>query len=435
MADNNENIAAKKFIYRDKFSRNGWLNMLKERLELAKQLLNERGIIFISIDDNEHAYLKVLADEIFGEENFINNLFFVKNPGGANDKTHIADTTEFILFYAKNKNIFEINLLKKQFDVFDWKYNSKNNWYEKSPTQLEKGGDESFLIDRPNLGYVVYFNPKTSETKLKHDYNKEILNEDSTIEEIYKFDQNLISQGFVPIIPRFYEGKLGRWAVGIDKLQKMIQDNLIIFKNKGNNWKIYRKNILPASEVKLTKPKDVISFTLNSRGSILLKSIFSNNSKNVFPNPKPVDLVSYLVNLHPNNNAKILDFYAGSGTTGHAILELNKEDGGNRSYTLVTNNENNIGYDITYERLYRINKGLSFKNKENFEWSKENKSFDSNLNVFEIKYKNMAIDSEEKLEDLLEEVNKMLAYFDIKSFSLSKDKVLSKLRSLKTIGE
>uniref|UniRef100_UPI003D2AD9F7 DNA methyltransferase n=1 Tax=Mycoplasmopsis bovis TaxID=28903 RepID=UPI003D2AD9F7 len=95
-------------------------------------------------------------------------------------------------------------------------------------------------------------------------------------------------------------------------------------------------------------------------------------------------LIKYLISIIPNKNARILDFYAGSGTTGHAVMELNKEDGGNRSYTLVTNNENNIATNVCYERLYRINNGISTNNESNFDWIKENKPYNSNFNVINI---------------------------------------------------
>ncbi|UUM20145.1 site-specific DNA-methyltransferase [Mycoplasma sp. 1578d] len=434
VADHNEFVEAKKFIYRDKFSRNGWLNMLKDRLELAHELLNEEGIIFVSIDDNEHAYLKILMDEIFGEENFISNLFFIKKPSGSNDKKHIAETTEFILFYAKNKNAFEVNLLKKPIDILDWKYNAKYNRYEKDGSQLEKGGDESFLTDRPNLGYVVYYNEKTEKAVIRHDYDKENLNENST-QEIYSFNQELIDKGFVPIIARLYRGKLGRWKVADKKLQELIENELIKFKKTNNGWKIYKKDFVLAQEEphKLVKPRDMISFTSNSKGTILLRSIFPNNAKSVFSNPKPVDLISYLINLHTKNNAKVLDFYAGSGTTGHAVLDLNKKDGGSRTYTLVTNNENKIGTNVTHERLYRINYGTDSKKKRKIDWAEENNPYKSNLNVYQIKYKNMAINKKEDLDKLLNDVKQMLIDFNIPTDTIDITKILSKLRSLRAL--
>ncbi|MBY7704898.1 site-specific DNA-methyltransferase [Vibrio harveyi] len=96
------------------------------------------------------------------------------------------------------------------------------------------------------------------------------------------------------------------------------------------------------------------------------KEIESIFNENLFNYPKPISLIQYLVNLHPNKSARVLDFYAGSGTTGHAVLDLNRQDGGNRTFTLVTNNENDIGIDVCYERLYRINNGISTNNTKYF---------------------------------------------------------------------
>ena len=115
-------------------------------------------------------------------------------------------------------------------------------------------------------------------------------------------------------------------------------------------------------------------------------------------------------------NIKILDFYAGSGTTGHAVMELNKEDGGNRTYTLVTNNENNIGYDVCYERIYRINNGIGTKG-ESFEWTNKNKPYKQNLNVFSIEYYDTSI-LKKNDNDSIAKIKKTLAK-EIEEFGIT----------------
>ncbi len=145
-----------------------------------------------------------------------------------------------------------------------------------------------------------------------------------------------------------------------------------------------------------------------------------------------LSLIKLLIKLHPNNNARILDFYAGSGTTGHAVMELNKEDGGNRCYTLVTNNENNIATNVCYERLYRINNGISTNNESNFDWIKKNKPYKSNLNVYDIEYFSTKLfDDNQSNMSIKEQYIKMLQDFNIDTED--KDSNIDILRSLTSL--
>ncbi|WP_322900873.1 site-specific DNA-methyltransferase [Mycoplasmopsis felis] len=128
IADDKENIKANKFIYRDKYSRNGWLNLMNERLRLARQLLKDDGVIFVSIDDAEQAYLKVLMDEIFGEENFVGNFVWQKkNAGSADDAKYIKILNEYVLMYSKNINLLETN--SQDLDTDDKSYNNEDDTY------------------------------------------------------------------------------------------------------------------------------------------------------------------------------------------------------------------------------------------------------------------------------------------------------------------
>lgn len=184
---------------------------MKRRLELAKELLAEDGVIFISIDDNEQAYLKILMDQIFGEDNFISNLYWIRNPGGQSDNKHIAKTYEFVLIYAKNKDLFEIKDLEKEYDILDYKYDDANKSFWKKGSMLEKSGSNDRLIDRPNLGYVVYYNPKLKKIQIEYNYNKSNINNLTTIKDkIYKFNEKLLEQDYIPIIPRFTKNTYGR---------------------------------------------------------------------------------------------------------------------------------------------------------------------------------------------------------------------------------
>ncbi|WP_308700515.1 DNA methyltransferase [Metamycoplasma hominis] len=162
-----------------------------------------------------------------------------------------------------------------------------------------------------------------------------------------------------------------------------------------------------------------------------MKSIFSD--KNIFDFPKPIELIKYLINIHPNPDARILDFFAGSGTTGHAVLDLNKEDGGNRTFTLVTNNENNIGINVCYERLYRINNGKGSKGETDFDWIKKNEPYNQNLDVFEVNYYNTdAFDNNNEI--IKQDFKNMLNDFNLSNVNkINEQEILLNLTALKLV--
>ena len=350
LADEKSDIAPSKFVYRDKFSRNGWLNMLNERLRLAKQLLKDDGVIFVSIDDNEQAYLKVLMDEIFGEENFVAVLSReTKTGGGRFGNQLIQKDFDFVISYVKNMNkILKFSNFSSEWD--DYKFSDERGKYTlKHPLD---GG-----VGQPNYQKTLYFNNKT-----------------------YK--------------PR--EGR--NWSFNDERVEWLFLNNFLVFKNNGmvyvKNYKDYEIEKYD-NKYTLIKKENGVSWS----SSRLINKTYNNanGKKNLlnlgitnFNYPKPVSLLRELIKMNANKNARILDFYAGSGTTGHAVMELNKEDDGKRTYTLVTNNENNIGYDVCYERLYRINNGVG-TNNETFEWTNKNKPYNQNLNVFSIDYYDTSI--------------------------------------------
>ncbi|MCV3743699.1 site-specific DNA-methyltransferase [Ureaplasma sp. ES3154-GEN] len=409
-ANDKENISASKFIYRDKFSRNGWLNMMNERLCLAKKLLKDDGVIFVSIDDNEQAYLKVLMDEIFGEENFITNLIWRnKNTGGGSDKANIEIETEYIILYAKNKN----NVLYNSIPIDKNSFNLSDEFLEERGkyklTDLDHVCSKSSFKYSSSLDYEIIAPDGTSFSNYRN----------KIIPKSYAYTLGLdtfLSQkklGFIEIQQKFdKKNNLYYWKAYRKIYQKVKFDNNkneIIKRERGNNFNniIFDNNIT------------------TSAGKRNLISILNNKD---FSFPKPHKLIMYLVNLIPNKNARVLDFFGGSGTTGHAVLELNKEDGGNRTYTIVTNNENNIADDVTYERLYRINNGIG-TNNETFKWSEKNEPYKQNLDVFNLEYSSIDIndhnDNTQILKDMLRE---SLKHFGIES--VSEEELLNNLSNL-----
>ena len=394
-ANNNENISASKFIYRDKFSRNGWLNMMKERLIMARQFLKEDGVIFVSIDDNEQAYLKVLMDEIFGEENFVGKLLWQSNNSSMKYSKFFRDDFEYVLVYAKTKKNLKEFTRKQNNDIIfvNPDNDPKGKWFSSNATyKYNEKSKNTFAIALPS-GFEITRTWRFTKSQ---------------------FDNNEINLYFngnnVPRI-KIYESEY--------LILKTISNLVLSIDNSGLNDSFFNY---------------VDSFTKSKK---ILDSIVKNN----FETPKPISLIKLIIKLFFNKNSRVLDFFAGSGTTGHAVLELNREDGGSRTYTLVTNNENNIGSNVTYERLYRINNGKGTKGETDFKWLEKNDPYKQNLNVYNIEYFDTSIDKIEKDESddvslkLLKKLDELLNSLNIKSTEINNEQKLNILTELNALDK
>ncbi|WP_406617973.1 site-specific DNA-methyltransferase [Mycoplasmopsis lipophila] len=402
-----DEVSSSKFIYRDKFSRNGWLNMMNERLKLAHQLLKDDGVIFVSIDDNEQAYLKILMDEIFGEENFVCNLIWQKkNEGSADDSKYIKSLTEYVLMYSKNINKLSTNDLIKE--INDHSYNLIDEHYQTRGMYKLKQLDFASLTWSKNLDYVI-----------EHNGNRYYAGGSKENWEKRKQGNHTI--------------KDWQWRWSNEKVKWGIDNGFIEFKNN----KIYTKQyqfVNNDNEIIIRKSKfsNLILNFHGTQGTSEQKTIFSNIK--VFDHPKPLNLLKYIINLINNKNARVLDFFAGSGTTGHAVLELNREDGGNRTYTLVTNNENEIGENVCYERLFRINNGEGTNKEKDFDWLKNNDPYKQNLDVFKIEYFNTDIycaDNTIIKETFINELNNFNIFNRDNYYTMNNKELLLNLTSLK----
>ncbi len=341
------------FVYNDKlvdindsYRHSKWLSFMEKRLKLAKNLLKNTGSIFISIDDNEIGQLKLLCDEIFGEDNFISLVIVQTNKGGR-DYLQIATTHEYLLCYGRSDNT-QLNELPKDLTVFELK--DKTSLYELR--ELRNRNPKFTRENRPNLYYPIYVNDKIKD---KYEYSSVSL----TKSREYPIE----------VFPKNSQSKDSCWRWGKILLSKnIVEDNpsdsqVVAKQKKDGGWNIYEK-----SRKFTTKAKSLWDETemRTELGTITIRNIFG---KTVFDHPKPVPLVKKVISLASDKNALVLDFFAGSGTTGQAVLELNKDDNGKRKFILCTDNQDNngsglkIATDICYPRIQKIIKG--YKNLKN----------------------------------------------------------------------
>ena len=290
-----------------------WLSFMSKRLKLAKSLLRRRGIVFISIDDNEMANLKLLCDQIFMEENFVADLIWKSKSGGANDANGFAVDTEHILVYAA-----EIKQLSLDGDDEAKVTTCYNREDEFGRYALDR-------LDKQSLGY---------EASLDFP----IPGPDGKEYTVFHKDPN---------------HKVARWRWGADTVKERYDE--LVFENGF----VYTKNY----ESDATTPRNLLieeRFGRTRSGKTELYSIIGANH---FPNPKPSRLISYLIKLFSDKDCAVIDFFAGSGTTLHAVLSQNERDGGRRQCILCTNNEEGICDDVTYPRIDRVISGYTSKGK------------------------------------------------------------------------
>jgi len=344
------NTGNKDFIYNDKiksdyvqkddpFRHSKWLAFMEKRLKLAKRLLKKSGLIFISIDDNEVAQLKMLCDEIFDEKNFIASLPTIMNLKGNQDQFGFAGTHEYTLVYAKD--IAEAKVNEFLIDDEDWEsWEEDENGYFKKGANLKATGVNAPRQKRPNLFFPIFFTKDGDFYVSDNDKPK--------------------NPKDIKVLP-ITDGKEMSWRWGKDKI-KNEKNNLIIDRNNGTIT-IYKKQRPSLGDLPSKKPKTIFYKPEYSsgNGTAQLKEIFGEKA---FNNPKPIDLIKDFIILAMGKDGVVVDFMAGSGTTGHAVLALNKEDGGNRQFILCTNDENNICTEVCYPRLKKVISGYKNLKKE-----------------------------------------------------------------------
>ncbi|MDD3607735.1 MAG: site-specific DNA-methyltransferase [Candidatus Moranbacteria bacterium] len=287
-----------------------WLCMMYPRLKLLKDLLSEDGAIFVSIDDNEHCNLREILEEIFQEKNFIESFIWKSRLGkGATSQT-TAKLHEYVIAYAKD------------IDKLQFKTDKRISSKEKKE-RLRQWGQGDKREDRPTMYYPIY------------------------------------SKEFGEVFPKKPDGTDGRWRISKNGMDQLIASGLVFFE-KQKDGRIEAYKIIPVGSETNTAYSSILDSEVvktTAHGSVELESIFGEK---IFPYPKPSSLIKEIISLCTKSNDIILDSFAGSGTTGHAVLDLNKEDRGNRKFIMIEM-EDKVAKDITAERVKMTIKKFSYK--------------------------------------------------------------------------
>lgn len=369
-------------------TRDNLLSMLYPRLMLAKQLLSNQGIIYCSLDDKNQAYIKCLFDEIFGEANSIAVLPTIMNLKGNQDEFGFAGTHEYTLVYAKDIKQCSIKHFEvDEDDMANWDMDSIG--YYKKGANLKSTGVNAPRSRRSNLYYPILINNRTlsvstiNEEEYLQCHTDDFDADDIAIEGI---KQKYESQGYTVLLPITDDEKMSwRWQ------WSTVKDNSkeIIVTGEAGGFSIYKKQRPQLGDFPSKKPKTLFYKPQYSsgNGTSQHKEIFGGK---IFDNPKPIELIKDLLYIGTDKQSFVLDFFAGSGTTGHAVLDLNERDGGQRTFILCQVNEitettpNGIAYDCTTKRLKRIMTGECYDHSRNFVWAESNLPYGGNLDVYEI---------------------------------------------------
>ena len=317
----------------DGYRHSKFISFIRHRFEIAKTLLSEKGIIICAIDDYEEHNVRHIMDDVFGEDNRLGTVTVIHNPRGRNDDTFIATMHEYYLFYAKDAAFAEVGYFPmSEKDIKA--YNKSDGISAFNETSYIRTGNNSLRTERPGLWYEIYYNKETGKLSLTRESDEDVL-----------------------LLPINGKGEERCWRWGPETFEKLKDTELFVKEVKGE-YKIYKKRRI--TNIEGRKPKTVwldSKYDASSNGIIMLQNIFDGVCP--FPYPKSLYAVldSLLITL-PKDGI-VLDFFAGSGTTLHATMQLNAEDGGRRQCILVTNNENNICEEVTYERNKRVIQGYT----------------------------------------------------------------------------
>ena len=335
---------------KDSFRHSKWLSFMNERLQITRNLLKDDGLICISIDENEQAPLKLLCDEIYGENNYLSTHHIQVRYANKtlNEDSDWQPVMEYIYIYTKSKLLFKANKPSEDYDLskFQFKINelTEGNTIRiaNKDVTIFKDGEWEIIEEDGNInglketwasGSIVRQGGTAAEFLSKYLIERKSIDGLNVLYKIHGMGVEGDGLGYRYVTgPKKDNAIRGKFYTGVP---------------------IERRNELNSGASIKTKPISNFYDFSGDFGNIRHEGkVPFNNGK------KPIKLIKELINYHTNKNATILDYFAGSGTTGHAVMQLNKEDGGNRKYILCTNNENNICEEVTYKRLKNIQKEL-----------------------------------------------------------------------------
>lgn len=333
----------------DTYRHSKWVSWINRRIRIAKRLLSETGIIVATIDDYEIAQLRMLMDEVFGIENYLGTIVIRNNPSGRSTVRGLSVNHEYALLYSKSPLATLGHMRHNEEQKSRYSECDSNGYYEWE--NFRKNGTDSDRKDRPKQFYPIILNTNDLSLRIP-----EIIWDDTTRSYSINDDTQWNEIVIWPCTP---DGSEKVWKYGLDRAKTILAE--ILVKKTKTGYELYRKKYLNTEGSLPRTWWDKPEYSARDNGTRTLTNIFGPNK--VFDFPKAPEAVKdALIAANLQKDGIVLDFFAGSGTTLHATMMLNADDGGRRQCILVSNSENNICEEVTYERNKRLICGYTSSN-------------------------------------------------------------------------
>lgn len=345
------NTDASKILYKNGYEHSSWLSLIHSRLINSKALLKDTGIIEMAIDDYEMRYLSCCLDSVYGANNAISNIAIFTNPKGR-DQGFVAQAHDYSIIYAKNKQYAETYNFILSDDELSKKFSKSKGGEALRELPLKRTGTGKFRSERPYMFFPFFFHPETKEffvipkDNYINIYNKDTNSfNDAYLNDVIKF---YTDKGYYAILPNSGKGEFLRWRWGYDSCVKGIANGTLFCKKVKDGYAVYQYDF---ADIEVT-PKSIWvgdKYDASSKGTNILENIIPNNPFNY---PKSLYTVEDNIIVGSSSEGVVLDFFAGSGTTGHAVIELNRSNNCNRKYILVEMGE--YFNSVTLPRIKKV---------------------------------------------------------------------------------